>query len=108
MSDVERGQDATDTTTRGGVLVAVDGSETSERSLLWAAREAARRGAPLTVVHCYYWPSSGLGAMDAGQDSVRANTLRADGAGDGARRRPEIRPQEIQSGLFRPHAGARH
>jgi nucleotide-binding universal stress UspA family protein len=65
MSDVERGQDATDTTASGGVLVAVDGSETSERSLLWAAREAARRGAPLTVVHCYYWPSSGLGAMDA-------------------------------------------
>jgi nucleotide-binding universal stress UspA family protein len=65
MSDVERGTDATGPEARGGVLVAVDGSETSERSLLWAAREAARRGTSLTVVHCYYWPSSGLGAMDA-------------------------------------------
>lgn len=62
MSDEVGGQD---TQARGGVLVAVDGSEASERSLLWAAREAARRHAPLTIVHCYYWPSSGLGAMDA-------------------------------------------
>jgi nucleotide-binding universal stress UspA family protein len=58
-------QDRSGTRARGGVLVAVDGSDSSERSLLWAAREAARRGSPLTVVHCYYWPSSGLGAMDA-------------------------------------------
>lgn len=54
-----------ETRPRSGILVAVDGSETSRRSLDWAAREAASRGVALTIVHCYYWPSSGLGAMDA-------------------------------------------
>lgn len=48
-----------------GVLVAVDGSAGSRRSLAWAAREARLRDVPLTIAHCYYWPSSGLGAMDA-------------------------------------------
>lgn len=52
-------------TTRSGVLVAVDGSSASKRSVEWAAREAQARGTSLTIAHCYYWPSSGLGAMDA-------------------------------------------
>ncbi len=65
MSDEADGHDGPGTQERGGVLVAVDGSEASERSMLWAARDAARRGTSLTIVHCYYWPSSGLGAMDA-------------------------------------------
>lgn len=51
--------------TRRGVLVAVDGSDTSHKALRWAAREARSRGTGLTIAHCYYWPSSGLGAMDA-------------------------------------------
>lgn len=63
--DVSDQADPAEGTARGGVLVAVDGSAASERSLRWAAREAARRSTSLTVVHCYYWPSSGLGAMDA-------------------------------------------
>ncbi|MEO7124661.1 MAG: universal stress protein [Nakamurella sp.] len=50
---------------KSGVLVAVDGSEESGRSLSWAVAEAERRGVALTIAHCYYWPSSGLGAMDA-------------------------------------------
>lgn len=49
----------------GGVLVAVDGSEPADRALAWAATEARLRSVPLTIVHCYYWPSTGLGAMDA-------------------------------------------
>jgi nucleotide-binding universal stress UspA family protein len=49
----------------GGVLVAIDGSESSDRALAWAVAEAGGRGVPLTIVHCYYWPSTGLGAMDA-------------------------------------------
>lgn len=65
MSDDVSSQGQAGTTAPGGVLVAVDGSEASERSLVWATREAARRGVPLTIVHCYYWPSSGLGAMEA-------------------------------------------
>lgn len=49
----------------GGILVAVDGSESADRALDWAVAEADRRGLPLTITHCYYWPSTGLGAMDA-------------------------------------------
>lgn len=48
-----------------GILVAVDGSESSDRSLAWAVTEAELRGVPLTITHCYYWPSTGLGAMEA-------------------------------------------
>lgn len=58
-----------DTATEGlhdrGILVAVDGSESSDRSLAWAVTEAELRGVPLTITHCYYWPSTGLGAMEA-------------------------------------------
>jgi nucleotide-binding universal stress UspA family protein len=49
----------------GGVMAAVDGSESADRALAWAVREAQARGVPLTIVHAYHWPSSGLGAMDA-------------------------------------------
>lgn len=49
----------------GGVLVAVDGSEQARRALAWAAAEARMRAVALTITHCYYWPSTGLGAMDA-------------------------------------------
>lgn len=47
------------------VLVAVDGSESAARAIAWAAREAKARRAPLTIMHTYHWPSSGLGAMEA-------------------------------------------
>ena len=39
------------TSTSHGVLVGCDGSPDSERALLWAAREARRRGTVLTVCH---------------------------------------------------------
>lgn len=35
----------------GAVVVGTDGSEHSDRAVLWAAAEAAARGRPLTVVH---------------------------------------------------------
>ena len=38
------------------VAVGIDGSATSERALLWAAGEAARRGWPLLVVHALDMP----------------------------------------------------
>jgi nucleotide-binding universal stress UspA family protein len=37
----------------GRIVVGVDGSESSQRALRWAAREASMRGAPLEVVHVY-------------------------------------------------------
>jgi nucleotide-binding universal stress UspA family protein len=42
-----------------GVIVGVDGSEHAERALAWAADEARRRRAPLTVVHGYQVPPIG-------------------------------------------------
>lgn len=53
------------TATRPGVLVAIDGSDNAQTALAWAAAEAQLREVPLTIVHCYHWPSSGLGAMEA-------------------------------------------
>lgn len=49
----------------GGVLVAVDGSESADRALAWAVAEATARRTHLTIAHAYHWPSSGLGAMEA-------------------------------------------
>lgn len=49
----------------GGILAAVDGSESADRALAWAVREALARGTDLTIAHTYHWPSSGLGAMEA-------------------------------------------
>lgn len=39
------------TVTRYGILVGVDGSAASNAAVFWAAREAALRNAPLTLVH---------------------------------------------------------
>ncbi|GAB3490086.1 universal stress protein [Amycolatopsis cihanbeyliensis] len=38
------------------VLVGVDGSPSAEHAVRWAAREAARRGAPLRLLHACYLP----------------------------------------------------
>lgn len=42
-----------------GILVAVDGSKSANRALLWAAREAVLRTVPLRLAHVYTWPISG-------------------------------------------------
>ena len=49
----------------GGVLAAVDGSESAAHALAWAVAEAQARQVGLTIAHSYHWPSSGLGAMEA-------------------------------------------
>jgi nucleotide-binding universal stress UspA family protein len=38
------------------VVVGIDGSRAAQTALAWAADAAARRGAPLHVVHAYHWP----------------------------------------------------
>ncbi len=42
-----------DRATRGPVVVGVDGSEASQRAVLWAAGHARACGAPLALVHAY-------------------------------------------------------
>ncbi|MFD6138352.1 universal stress protein [Promicromonospora sp. NPDC060271] len=43
----------TRTTQQGPVVVGVDGSASATQALLWAAREAGRRRAPLVLVHVW-------------------------------------------------------
>jgi len=43
-----------------GVIVAVDGSPSSRAATDWAAREAASRGLPLTIVHVFQQPTIGF------------------------------------------------
>lgn len=51
------------------VVVAVDGSEASRRAVLWGAEEAARRGAPLRLVHASLWERYEAGADDEEYDA---------------------------------------
>ena len=46
------------------VVVGVDGSENSARAAVWAAREAAARGVPLTVVHALHLPEGAAVALE--------------------------------------------
>ena len=72
------------TSTSHGVLVGCDGSPDSERALLWAAREARRRGTVLTVCHACTpeeaeaAPSDGPGSgqVQAAGDQCLAEALR--------------------------------
>jgi nucleotide-binding universal stress UspA family protein len=43
--------------THPGVVVGVDGSPSSTMAVRWAAREAAMRNVPLTLVHVSSWPA---------------------------------------------------
>ena len=38
---------------RYGIVVGVDGSPASDAAVIWAAREAAMRNAPLTLAHMF-------------------------------------------------------
>ncbi|MCK6210161.1 universal stress protein [Georgenia sp. EYE_87] len=54
----------------GAVVVGVDGSDRSVRAVSWAAKEAARRGAPLHLVYAFEWP-----ALAEGYDPVPPDEL---------------------------------
>ena len=58
------------------VVVGVDGSENSARAAVWAAREAASRHVPLTVVHALHLPD---GAALAVEPVEHAKRRRAEG-----------------------------
>ncbi|MHA7274821.1 universal stress protein [Arthrobacter sp. Bz4] len=55
------------------ILVGYDGSDTSERAVLWAAHHAAATGLPLVVVHCWMGMShsGGPGSIIDASDSAR-------------------------------------
>ena len=61
---------------RHGIVVGVDGSDQSTCALLWAAREAARRSAPLYVVTAYTVPVFAASSMDAGYATVDDDVIR--------------------------------
>jgi len=68
------------TSTIHGVLVGYDGSPDSEQALLWAAREARRRGTVLTVCHACAPGEAGDGGapglMQAAGDQYLAEAMR--------------------------------
>lgn len=59
-----------------GIVVGVDGSDQSTCALLWAAREAERRRAPLYVVTAYTVPVFAASSMDAGYATVSDDVIR--------------------------------
>lgn len=59
---------------RANVVVAYDGSEQADNAVVWGARAAARRGAPLVVVTATGWthpPAELYGAEKSGQEMVQ-------------------------------------
>ncbi|WP_420121194.1 universal stress protein [Nakamurella sp.] len=104
----------------GAVVVGLDGAPGSRPALRWAADEAARRHAPLVLVHAYRRPATGgfpgynpvpddlLGGLrDHGREVLRA------AAAEMARRHPELtvtrvlRPGRAEVVLRAVSAGAR-
>lgn len=59
-----------------GIVVGIDGSDQSTCALLWAAREAERRSAPLYVVTAYTVPVFAASSMDAGYATVDDAVIR--------------------------------
>ena len=70
-----------ESTTKYGILVAVDGSAESDAAVRWAAREAAMRDAPVTLMHVVApvvasWPVAPLqGASPSGRRKTRSTSL---------------------------------
>ena len=66
---------------RHGIVVGVDGSETSTAAVAWAAREAVRRDVPLSIVHVLpsratpAWPDFPFSNVLAARDETRARML---------------------------------
>jgi nucleotide-binding universal stress UspA family protein len=69
------------------VVVGVDGSEPSRAAVRWAAREAARRGVDLVVMHVFDWRRAGYAeaAREMGQGIVAGATAEARSAAPGVR-----------------------
>lgn len=66
-----------ETSQKAPVIVGVDGSDRSLTAVRWAAREAARRGARLELIHALAIPSRYVGAIPPSDKERRA--LRSEG-----------------------------
>ncbi|WP_445155491.1 universal stress protein [Arthrobacter sp. Hor0625] len=60
----------------GGIVVGVDGSDHSHCALVWAAREAQRRGRPLHIVTAYSVPVFAASGLDGGYATVDDSVIR--------------------------------
>ncbi|WP_156685546.1 universal stress protein [Mycobacterium sp. Marseille-P9652] len=100
----------TDTASKHGVLVCVDGSAASDAAVAWGAREAALRRLPITLMHAVApvvvgWPVGQLYAEmpDWQQDEARQVVDRARktlSASLGDSDQPEIRVATVYSGIL--------
>ncbi|MEW1812138.1 universal stress protein [Pseudarthrobacter phenanthrenivorans] len=59
-----------------GIVVGVDGSEHGQCALVWAAREAQRRGRPLHIVTAYSVPIFAASGLDGGYATVDDSVIR--------------------------------
>ncbi|HET6505023.1 MAG TPA: universal stress protein [Amycolatopsis sp.] len=59
------------------VLVGVDDTASALDAVRWGAREAARRAAPLRLVHAYWTPGRDFPELELAEEDVRAEMRRA-------------------------------
>jgi nucleotide-binding universal stress UspA family protein len=90
-----------------GVVVGVDGSDSSHAALAYAAWEAQRRGRPLTIVHCYdLAPSFGLTIASDGAATDAAQAA-AQGLADLAEQTRAVYPElRVNTALVAGRPGA--
>jgi len=89
-------------TVRNGVVVGADGSEESLPVLEFAYREAALRGLPLTVLHCYADAQAAMGYIvaDMAADLESEKLLLAESVAGLAEKHPDVRARtQLAGGL---------
>lgn len=83
----------------GGIVVGVDGSDQSMCAVVWAAKEAARRGVPLHLVTAYTIPIFAATSIDPGYAQVDDVAMREAGMAvlDGASARAREYVQDVDA-----------
>ena len=104
--------------TRRGIVVGVDGSAASDAAVDWAAREAAMRNVPLTLVHMFktFVPTfpqipmpNGVGIWqeDDGRKVLEQSDKIAQDAVPLPQPAPQSRTAALRDGAHRDHQGLR-
>ncbi len=76
MGSKEAGNQARPVPAPTGIVVGLDGSEQGNCALVWAAREAQRRGRPLHLVTAYTVPIFAASGLDGGYATVDDDVIR--------------------------------